>query len=457
VKDGTYADQTVTLPQSAYKIGAYKLTTDATHNYKINLIGLALYTTQDSILSDIYLTYGGNISGMATSGQDTLLFEASTTVPSNSTIDIAVYATLTSSAPLSPGDVVVTHLLVDGTELDTGNRIESGEEIGQTITVGTKLISAVMDASTPASALVVANSLPKVGSFKFTGLNDSYTITQMIANVATTSDATAVVDLVFKDGATVLGTQSLIGNVATMTGLTILVPYFSNGTKVIDVYADVGSIGGGVGNTGANVGVTLTSFTALGSDNSTTTVSTNLSGSNFYAHKTKPTLHNVALPSTVLAVGTQTIGRINITADAGGTVAWRKIVCNYSMSGSFNIDSIAIYDDADQVTPLGGVIVSTTSSTITVTSSLDQEVAGSKTYDLKATITGSVSNGDSLSTNVPSGVVAHSLPTTYANTRSGASLIWSDESESGHSDATSDWMDDFLVKNLPLDVQTMTK
>jgi len=315
-------------------------------------------------------------------------------------------------------------------------------------------ISAALNDPTPASSLVVSNSVPKVASFKFTALNDSFTITELTAKVPTAGDATAITDLVFKDGGTTLGSQAFTGAIATKTSLSIAVS--ANSTKVIDVYANLGSIGSGAGNIGANVGATLTGFKAQGSTGPSTNYNTSLSGNAAYAYKTKPTLANVALPSTVLSGGTQTIAKINLTADAGGTLAWRKLVWNYTKNSSAALTNLALYDAADASTPLAGTTVASTSNTITVTSSVDQEVAGSKTYLLKATFAGTISSGDNLSLNISTGVGAHSSPSTYASVSSGATFVWSDESASSHSDTSLDWMDDFLVRNLPLEQQTMS-
>jgi hypothetical protein len=60
-------------------------------------------------------------------------------------------------------------------------------------------------------------------------------------------------------------------------------------------------------------------------------------------------------------------------------------------------------------------------------------------------------------------LLLHQLPTsfaasdTYANVAATtATFVWSDLSASGHSTTTTDWVNSYLVKNLPTDTQTLT-
>jgi UDP-N-acetylmuramyl tripeptide synthase len=118
--------------------------------------------------------------------------------------------------------------------------------------------------------------------------------------------------------------------------------------------------------------------------------------------------------------------------------------------------TVNIYDAANQSTALTGVTVSTTSSSITFVSSIDQEVSGSKTYVVKANLTGSPVAGNSFAVNIPQ-TGSFAAPNVAAAVSATNSFIWSDESIIGHSFTTADWMGDYLVKNLPTDSETMTK
>jgi hypothetical protein len=176
-----------------------------------------------------------------------------------------------------------------------------------------------------------------------------------------------------------------------------------------------------------------------------------------YVYKTKPTITNVALPTTVLSGGTQTIYKFTVSADAGGTVVWRKIALNIATSGSaFTVTGWTLYDSANESTALANVSSVNTGSIVTFTSTADQEVSGSKAYVVKAVVTG-VATG-AISTNITSSGFGFTAPANAATVQStDATFVWSDESITTHSDTTADWNNDYLVKNLPTESLTLTR
>jgi hypothetical protein len=361
---------------------------------------------------------------------------------------------------MTGGDTIRSYFATAGLSQNTGDVVTSEIIEGQIITIGVGSLTAAVDASSPVSALVVANTMPKVASFKFTGSNDSFTITELAAKVASSNDAAAITELVFKNGATEIARVPFVGIYATATGITVSIP--SNGNEVIDVYANLSSVGTGFADSGANVGVTLVSYEAQNSGGGETSYDVNLSGNNTYVFKTKPVITNVALPTTVLTPGVVTVAKVNITTDAGGTLAWRKLVWTIATSSSENffISSFNLYDAADQSTVLANTTVSLDqdSGKIVVTSTSDQEISGSKTYVLKAMVEGTVTTGASISTTLTSSGLGFTAPTDAATSQATeATFVWSDESIVGHDVTTSDWMNDYLVKNLPTDSQALTK
>ncbi len=465
-KYSAYTNQTITAPQTAYKIGEYRLTTGATDSFTLSGIGLVLSGSSitPGSLSNVYLVVGGITSTVYSTATDTLLWSANTLLPANTTLSIAVYASLPSS--LHGGDTVLTNLIVGGASQNTGDVVVTDGVNGQTITIGTSRLTGAVDASTPVSALVVGGTMPKVGSFKFISQNDAFTITELTAS---TVDSSSISELVFKDGATELGRQSFNGNYATKTGLSI--PVSVNGTKVVDIYANLGNVGTNAGNAGGNVGIALIAMkynNSSGVQTATTSVSgsgvagTTLMGNNMYVYKTKPTITNVALPTSVLSAGTQTIYKFTITADAGGTVAWRKILFNISTSSSpgvFSVSNVTLYDASNESVPLANAICSYLGgSIITCTGTQDQEVSGSKTYVIKALVTGTINTGASVSTNITSSGLGFTAPTNAVTVQTtNSTFVWSDESVTPHTAITADWNNDNLIKNLPTDNETLTK
>lgn len=467
-KYSAFANQTITLPQTAYKIGDYRLTVGSTEGVNIDTIGVDLDTssTTESFLQDVYIVYGGKTSTPKAVGAADLSFSVSEALAANGTMNIAVYANLPTT--IGSQDTVISRLTVSGTAQNSGGTVSStADVVGQTISVGTGTLTTAVDASSPVVANVVGNSEPKVASFKYTASNDSFTVNEIGVTVGA-NGATAISELVFKDGGTELKRVAMNGTAATATGLTLAVPY--NGTKVVDVYAKLGAIGIGYATTSANVLTTLSSTKYMNSNGSTLWENTTgRAGTAQYVFKTKPTITNVALPTTVLTTGTVTVAKFTITADAGGTLAWRKLILTISSStptNTFQVTGYNIYDAANEATALANVTPTdpTSGTTAIFVSSVDQEISGSKTYVVKATIAGSgVQTGASLGHKIATGQTAVVAPDIYA-TAAGASptatFVWSDESGSwntAHSGATADWMGDWLVKNLPTDQQTLSK
>ncbi len=178
-------------------------------------------------------------------------------------------------------------------------------------------------------------------------------------------------------------------------------------------------------------------------------------GNPMFVYKTKPVITNVALPTSVLSNGTQTIYQYTVTADAAGTIAWRQIKFNVATT-SVTATGFALYDSANQSTALANTTCTLAGSVVTCVSTQDQEVSGAKTYVLKATTAGATTNS-SISVNIPSSGLGYVAPTAAGSVGATSSFIWSDESVVPHTNLTSDWSNDYLVKNLPTDSLTMTK
>ena len=454
-----YANQTITVPQGAYKLGEYRLTAGTTEGVNIDTFSLDFggSSAVRALLQNVYVVYGTKTTATKASVSSTTnTYSINEAIAPNATLAVAVYATLPGNVPLT--DTLSTLLTVSGTSQSSGQAVTSAQATGQTITTGSGTLTLSVDASTPVAALVVGNSMPKVGSFKFTALNDSFTITEL---VATTTNASGVIELVFRDGATEIGRQPFNGLVATATGLNVAVPYNSN--KIIDVYASLGSVGTGFGATGASVGVAVVAYERMNSNGVKARVyhqGDSKQGNAFYAYKTKPTITNVALPTTVLNAGTMTVSKFTVTADAGGTLSWRKLNMNVASSTNVIVSGWAIYDSANESTALTGVVatVNGAGTVVTFTSaSIDQEVSGSKTYVVKALIGGTVASGASVTHSIASSGLGFVAPVAYASVGVTATFIWSDQAILGHDGTTADWSNDYLVKNIPTDSQALTK
>jgi hypothetical protein len=332
------------------------------------------------------------------------------------------------------------------------------------MSVGSGAISSSLDASTPVSALVVGGKEVKVGSFKFTTSHDSYTIYELYTSLNATTASKVVGEVVWKDGATEIGRSHFDEVRLESQTLGLEVPIPANSTKVLDAYLQLGAVGTpGAGPTGEEVTLTLSGFWAQNTNGDVVEDDNAVDANPTYVYKTKPTISNVALPSTTLIAGSQTVAKFTVSADSAGTIAWRVLklsVSTSSPSGTLTLSNYAIYDSANESTALANVTVTASSSgaTVVFTSSQDQEVSGTKTYVVKADVAGTgIISGASVSHRIATGQSSYSAPDVYASVAGGSSFVWSDESVTPHSATAASWNGDYLVKNIPTDSQTLTK
>ena len=444
-----YANQSVTVPQSAYKIGEFRLTAGSSEGVNLDTITLTL--PNDGItdivpadMTNLYVVYGTKTSTTKSAGAASQTFSVNEAIAANGTMNFAVYANL--SAASNTGSTTVATLAVSGTSQSSGQAVAATGIAGQTITVAVGSLAVALDASTPTIANVVANSMPKVASFKYSSTNDAFTVNEIGVTAASSA---AIVELVFKDGATELTRVAMNGTAATATGLSVNVPF--NGTKIIDVYANLGGVGTGFATTSSNVAVSHSSTKYMDSNGQTLYDNTALNGNATYVFKTKPTITTVALPTTVLTNGVVTIAKFTISSDAAGTISWDKV--SFSVATSSNSETATgfqLEDEAVAGVAVGSCALVTTTLTC---SGANKQVSGSKTYLLKATMAGVVTNS-SVSTSILGGDT-YAAPNILATVT--GNFKWSDESLNGHSTGTADWMNGYKVKNLPTDAQTISK
>ncbi len=452
-----YAGQTVVVPQTAYKIGEFRLTADDTEDVTLNTITLTLnnngtgFSATSTDITNLYVVYGPDTTSVKASGANSQSWSISKTLSANTTINVAVYADLSSD--ITSGESVIPSLTFAGTTVSSGQSVTAGATVGQTMTIGTGTFAVAADASKPAIALNVANNTVKVGAFKFTSTNQNYTIDQLGASVASGSQ-NVIQNVIFKDtSGKTLATQPFNGFYATTsTGIGFSVP--ANQDKVVDVYLQLADVGVGAATTDLNVKVTLNSYKVSDGTGSSTTAYPAVSGNAQYVVKTVPTVTADVSTGLQVGSGTQTIGKFIVSADTNGTVAWKEILFNYSTSTALTLSSIALYEGTTLV-PTDTATIQYATSTIRVVPTSAQEIGagGSKTYSLKATVGGTIDSSAYVQTSISNRSTSHSNAAAYTSGLAGAggSFIWSDKSASSHSLTTTDWFNDYKVVGIPTD------
>lgn len=476
-KNGTYANQTVVLPSTNFKVGSWNLAGSSTEDILLTTLSFDVDEVSgtefdEGDLTNMYVVVkNGSTIVAQTSPVSTVAaadnnFSINYTLAKNTNISIELFANMSddgSDSTIDSGDSVKTDLTVTGTAMVSGSAVTatSADTDGQTIAAGSASITATADASSPVASIVYDNQTVTAAAFKFDAVTSAYDITDLVFTLA---DATVAQSVDLYDGATLVASRPGASTV-TFSGLTWNVP--ANTNKVLTAKLVLGSVGVGAGSTGASQLLTLTDFTAINKSTGVSAAGTesNPAGNAMYTYAATPTITNVALPTTTLNTGTQTVSKFAVSTN-GGSIGWKKLIFTItkSISGTDTLASATLWD-ADTNTQVAGTATFTgsveadndTAGGLTFVATNEQQISGTKTYYLKMTVAGTLANGDNMSVYIdqlPTSFAASNDYTTVAATT--ATFVWSDLSASGHSTSTTDWVNSYLVKNLPTDTQTLT-
>jgi hypothetical protein len=508
-KNASYANQTIVKPQTAYKIGSFTVTNTDVEAINLNTIGVDLEGStgeEAGELTDLYVKYGTKTANpkatpILTSGNTANSFNINETLPINVAMTIDVYATVDNTADTT--DIFVSKLYVSGLTAISGATKTAGQQTGQSISISTgSMASAIVTSSDTAIKLLVGNTTPKVASFRFTALNDTFTITDIGFTIeaaqtmggAVSQDAVAagaIRNFVVKSSGM---TDKLVflssATTATSTGMSLSVPANNSNGRVVDVFLKLNDVAAGAATSGANVKVTLASYKAL---TSTGTVynggNESDAGNAMYVYKSVPTVTLVTLPSTRLVAGTNTIAKFSIAADSAGPIGWKKMLFTVTKTAATDLggtSTIKLYDSAG--TEIAGTFATTTvvathpiitttngnglfaaagtGGTLTFVADTEQQIAAgsSETYSLKDSVSGTNAtiSGTYVSTSIPSNTTSWTGPRIYSTVASTfglsttPSFVWTDRSANSHSESTADWNNDYKVVTIPSDTQTLS-
>ncbi|PIP24045.1 MAG: hypothetical protein COX36_00050, partial [Candidatus Nealsonbacteria bacterium CG23_combo_of_CG06-09_8_20_14_all_38_19] len=268
-KNPTYADQNTVVPQTAYKLAAFNLTGNTTEDVNIYTISVdfsavtpatgGTFTAAD--LSSVYVKYGTNNTTVKSTVSATgNSWSISYTLAKMASIPVEIYTSIGST--ITADHSIRAEITITGTTALSAQSATTGEVNGQEITAKAGSFTATKDASSPVARIVADNQTVDVAAFKFAAVNDKYSISRLIFSLA---DATAVNNVILKDGTTVLAT--LPGATTVTFNLpssgTGSASVNANASKVLTVSLELGTVGIGAGTSGASLLTTLTSGLAI--------------------------------------------------------------------------------------------------------------------------------------------------------------------------------------------------
>jgi len=482
-KASGYGNQTIVAGANNAKLGSFTLSTGSTEGVNVNTIVVNLSTAEAASITDLRLVdnaTGAQIGTTKSSASTDNTFSLSMAMGSSQSKVIDLYANVKSGANAGPW-IATLDSTTGGSGAVTGSSVTVGSDVNlQTITIaGSGTLTVARDSGTPVNSNVIAgSSMVHVGKFDFSAANSSFTVQELkikIPNDAATSVSN--VTLKYKDSAGVeqtatkdLATGNEANATSTFTGLTMYVPM--NDSADIDVYVNVPTISDG-SKSGAAISVLIDAdegFKAIdaagSSDTSAAGSDVNSAASSGYGTKyVKKSVPTLARLSTGYTTNTVAAGiglyRFTVTADAAGSVEWRKLSFDVATTG-VAISGWTLYDVTGTAVAVNTAAANATSSPYVIaicpdTSCTDGEAqaigAGSaKTYELRATtVTGWGDAADSVVINFTedNNVIANA-----ASTGVTGDIIWSDRSATSHTTVTTDWTNGYLVKDTDNDTRS---
>jgi hypothetical protein len=517
-KSSSYANQTTAVPQTAYKIGSYQLTGNSTEAVNLNTIyvgwgGSSTLNTPSTKLSDLYVVYGGtmtpikgSVSGASVGAlTNSNSWSINKTLGVNEVIPIDVYATLGSDIGTT---VTQTTLAVAGTTASSGvatyadladaTSLSAGVS-GQTITGATGSLAVSKDTANTAAAQIVDDSgTVKSLTAKIVATTDAYTVTDVTATITGTSSAVSTVStmtLKNHDTGEVIGSAKPADTSVTWSGLNI--PVAAGATLRMDVELALAPVGVGAGTSGDVLTTTITTISArnsagttcvTGASATTGCAATTAAGNAIYVYKAIPTLSVVTMP---VGVGTLSVGtgvslfKFKVDTAGTGTIAWNRIMFTIAKTTTPVLSAFKVYNADTGIEVAGSADIRDTANATTCAAGVlgcmvrfvptaEEQVSGARNYVLKATVASVDATTDSVTTNIanPGATIGFVVPddytavaasgsfaSTYAGYGTTPSFAWSDISSGASHDATStsvlDWNNDYLVRLLPLDSQTL--
>lgn len=428
-KNGTYVNQTTTLPTTNFKIGSWNLTGSSTEDILLTTLSIDVDAVSDNSfengdMTNMYVVVknGSNVVAQPSARQTATAadnnFSINYTLPKGQNLSIELYADLADdglnaaagSEAITSTDSVKTDLTVSGISLvgNTSVTATSADTDGQTIAYGAPTLTATLDASSPVVAIVSDNQTIDSASFKFSALTANATVTDLTFTLPAAA-ATVVNNVMLYEGSNLIASRAGATTV-TFSGLTWGVN--ANTYKVLTVKLELGTIGYGAGTTGATLTTTLTGFTAVqagvsdaSANDAGPSIENDPAGVALIARAAVPTVSQGSLSTSLVNAIENDMYNFTVSP-AGGSVALKQLKFtvvvndNVGTNDTLTLGSFKLFRGSTDITSLvdihntaGATIESTNSlaegtSTAIVTWATEEQISTATSFTLKATPTG---------------------------------------------------------------------
>ncbi len=437
-KNGTYANQTTTLPATNFKIGSWNLTGSSVEDILLTTLSWDVDEStgtefDEGDITNIYPVVKNSAGAIvaqpsplstASTGAD-LNYSINYTLPKSSTLTIELYANLADDgldmvAGVSGGsnaidatDAFQTDLTVTGTALISGSSVNasSGDIAGQAVAYGASTITATVAAASPVTGIVYDNQTITSGVFQFAAVTSGFNVTDVTLTLPA-GGATVAQSVMLYDGANLIATAAGGTTTVTFTGLTWNVP--ANTQKDLTVKLQLGTIGLGAGTSKSSLLTTLTSFTSVSTSTGVSDVSANDAGqseennpaaADLISYASVPTVSQASVSTSLINAIENDMYSFTVNPNGGNmSIKQLKLTIvvndNVGTNDTLTVGSFKLFRGSTDITSLvdihntaGATIESTNSlaegtSTAIVTWATDEQISASTTYTLKATPAG---------------------------------------------------------------------
>ncbi len=474
-----YGDQNVVKPATQAKVGSFVISAGAYEGMTIDTINVDNATSgvmqnMKLIDHDSGVQYGNTkVTLTSTSATDNVFSINNLDLAAGESRVIDVYADIKSNTGANTIQVQVGAIGssdITGTTKYHNSSSDGDADVSlQTMTITTGSIAASTDASQPDADIIIAGTTVPMNAVKFTASNEAYKVTKLTIKDVTSgtydSVGKVIIEYPNEAGSTVTASAYLNSSgYAYFYNLDFYIP--KDDTAILTVKAEVPTISSGA-DSGDKPRLDFdynTSFSATGQSSnsvSNSVGSSDIAGNSMVVRKTRPTVSEASLSTTVLSNGEKTIAKFTIAADSAADVYFKELNFTVATSSGIGLTNIKLYEDGNS-TALNATGVNTDGGNIQIVTDDEETVAAgtSKSYSLKGTVSGASGTTDSLYVTMDD-----SASSSYAGTSTTynllklyetGGLLWSDGSETPHSSTSADYADCNYVKNLPITFDTLS-
>ncbi len=326
-------------------------------------------------------------------------------------------------------------------------------------------LSVTLSGNTPPEGMLATKSTEQeVAQFKFTAVNDSANLTEIIlintplasSTIASTSSGVSNADpriasVKLYDGVHLIDSFQPVNGTGkfTITNDEVVIPANSNKTLSIKVVLNNIDNDESATNKDIHFGITTAKFKS--SNGEVTTQGVALLANNFRLRKTVPTIANQTLPSTLLINGDSVIAKFTVTADSNADVTVGRFALTVTNTASATIATTSNPLKVNGVSKTATADMSTPGTMIINLGAPEVVAAGcSKTFEVYATVGVSGSGTESITTRIIEDTPDYAVGSTVESVP--GSFVWSDNA----SVTVDTYANSHRVPGLSTDAQTLS-